>query len=241
MDTRRLPKDWVLAPAIDLELKQYLLLAYLQRVEHRFSERKLYPELHDLQAHLGDLQELSDLKEQLLALLPRTVTGIDPEEGVLNYAVQDEPEVFTVIADVIGFALPRLQHALDLGEQLRQDLSMHVHFSPVGLLPLDAREGYLLLRDGSKALVYAYSLPFYREAVQERLYRSVVTQYVSTFSVGLATTYEAIKLDLVRRHCGSPHPAMFSFESDLDLPRMETLMPLAKQLVHRYITGDPVV
>ncbi|MCB0791537.1 MAG: hypothetical protein H6595_07125 [Flavobacteriales bacterium] len=238
MRTDRLPKDWILAPAIDLELKQYLLLAYLQRVEGRFSDRKLYPELHEVQAHLDDLQELHDVRESLLDSLPRTLLGIDLRDGTLVRERTEDPEVIGVITEVIGFALPRMQETLTVGEQLRHELAQCIHFAPVGLLPLDAREGYLLLRNGREALVYAYAMPIYREVAPERFYRSVVTQYVSSFSIGLATSYERIKMDLVRRRSELPNPAMFSVEADLELPRMETFMPLAKQLVYRYITSE---
>ena len=52
MEPIGLPRDWVCRPALDLELKQYLLLAYLQRVNARFAELKLYPYLDELLGHV---------------------------------------------------------------------------------------------------------------------------------------------------------------------------------------------
>ena len=50
-----LPQGWAYAPSIDLELKQYTLLGYLQRIQGRFDEYKLYPHLEHIQAQVAEL------------------------------------------------------------------------------------------------------------------------------------------------------------------------------------------
>lgn len=53
MEQTVLPLDWAFRPTLDVEMKHYILLGYLQRVQARFSERKLYPHLNELRAHCG--------------------------------------------------------------------------------------------------------------------------------------------------------------------------------------------
>ena len=239
MEATALPRDWIVAPAIDLELKQYVLLGYLQRVQERFREHKLYPYLHQLRDHLDELVELKRIKGELEAGTTRELLGVDPEGGVLQYAPLLAPEgPLAVINEVIGFALPELQSHWARGEALRRRLAERIHFSPVGLMPLDARDGYLFLRQGSEMRVYVYGTTLYPDTADERHYRRMHTRYVTTCSVGLLSPYERVKAELVRYRPELPNPAVFCFESEVDLPRIETFMPLAKQLVYHYIQHE---
>ncbi|MBK8340683.1 MAG: hypothetical protein IPK99_12135 [Flavobacteriales bacterium] len=228
-----------MAPAIDLELKQYVLLGYLQRVREKFCEHKLYPYLHELRDHLDELAELRRRKRALEAGTARELLGIDPQERVLQFAPQLTPEgPLAVIDEVIGFALPELHGQLAQGEALRKRLAERIHFAPVGLMPLDTRNGYLFLRQGPEMRVYVYGTTLYPDTMDERHYRRVRTGYVTTCTVGLLDPCERVKAEIVRYRPELPNPAVFCFESDMDLPRIETFMPLAKQLVYHYIQKE---
>jgi hypothetical protein len=72
-----LSSDWILAPGIDLELKEYMLLGYLQRVHARFDQHKLYPYLDELRDHLERLRVLRQQRADLAGLLDREVIAID--------------------------------------------------------------------------------------------------------------------------------------------------------------------
>jgi hypothetical protein len=65
------------------------------------------------------------------------------------------------------------------------------------------------------------------------------THYFSTWTLGLGQTYGHIKAELIRLG-PLPNPATFVFESDISLPRIETFMPLAKQLVYELVAGSLV-
>ena len=51
----KLSKDWLTEQHIDLELKQYVLLAYLQEVKESYKAAKIYPYLGDLIEHYKNL------------------------------------------------------------------------------------------------------------------------------------------------------------------------------------------
>lgn len=235
MDPKGLAKDWVLAPAIDLELKQYTLLAYLQRVEGRFAERKLYPYLDDVHARTEELLHLRSLKTAWQRTLPGDLLGFDPRTGSAVHERPEEPDVLGVIDDVIDFAVPGLQRVWGLGSELRLELAEHIRFAPVGVQPLHVSEGWLLLRYGREARVYSYALPLLRTARPDQLYQSVTSRYVTSYTVGMGWSYERIKTDLIDRYRALPNPATFVLETDVHLPHIETFMPLAKQLVYEHI------
>lgn len=232
-----LEKDWVSKPVFDVELKEYLLLAYLQRVEERFSELKLYPALDDLRSHLEDLYALKDEKLVWERLLGSDLVGLDTENWELKY---DRPKlkeetVLEVITDIVDMAIPQMEKRWESGQELKEELLEHISITPVGLVPLNTNEGYLLLRTWSETKVYTFSMHLFLEENDEDQYRSLVTKYLHTFLNTPSNTPERIKSQLLRANPKFPNPATFLFRADTAIPHIESFMPLAKQLTFNYI------
>lgn len=232
-----LPSDWAYSPSIDLELKQYILLGYAQRVQARFKEHKLYPHLADLRTRMDELLRLQQSKDMLGRSLHTPLIGFDPTTGAPLREEPGQPEPLRVIDQVIGFAVPRLMQLLDEGIGLRSELTQQVRFTPVGLQPLHASEGWLLLRRGREARVYAYSIPFVLEQDDDLLHRNVFTRYVTTYTLSLTRSFEHIKSDLINDNPHLPNPATYAVEAETSLPCIETLVPLAKRMVHAHVRG----
>lgn len=227
--------DGLLTVELDEELARYRLLAYLQRVERRYQEQKLYPHLDELRTRLQQYRELRQRQRDLQAAAPGEVTGIDLQQGELLRAGPVLPDALRALEELMDRSLPGLQQLLDTGLELRTRLAEGIHFAPVGLLPLSTRSGYLLLRQGREAAIYQYDLSLLHTSDPELRHHLVRTRYVTTCTMGLASTYDHIKARLVREIDTLPNPATFAFESDIGLPRVETFMPLAKRLVYEMI------
>lgn len=224
--------DRLLAPPLDRELKRYTVLAYAQRMREHFAHRKLYPHLHLLTACVRDMRELEQNREQLVAAMPGELEGIDPRRLQLRYVRNaPKPDGLAIIEEMIAMALPELESTLDAGRELRAELVQGIRFSPVGVQPLNIGEGYLMLRQGRDARVYTYAMHRVQAAENGPLHLNLTTRYVSSWTVGLATTYEHIKQELVRAFPW-PNPATFAFEALAPMPPVETFLPLAKQLVY---------
>ncbi len=170
--------------------------------------------------------------------MPSELLGVDLQRMELVRHEREEQQLLAVIDAVSAFAMPELERLLNQGQELRAEIQAHIHFGPVGVLPLSLREGYLLLRQGRQARVYSYALQIYREAHRDLQYRSVHTAYLTEYHTGITWTYERIRLDLLRDPKGHPNPATFVFETDMDIPHIETFMPLAKQLIHERIEAQ---
>ncbi|MBL7940266.1 MAG: hypothetical protein JNL43_12965 [Flavobacteriales bacterium] len=234
-----LPKDWLYSPSIDLEMKQYTLLGFLQRVKARFAERKLYPYLEHVQSHMEELLHLQRSKEQLARSLGGPLTGFDPTTGEAVHERPQDGALLRVIDDVVDFAVPGLMQVQNEGLGLRTEIEQHIRFGPVGLQPLHISEGWILLRTGHGTRVYGYSIPLLLDPRAEFHHRSVFTRYVTTYTAGITCTYEHMKAELIHQHPLLPNPATFVVETDLDLPYVETFVPLAKRLVHAHVSGRP--
>ena len=224
--------DRLLAPPLDRELKRYTVLAYAQRMRQCFADHKLYPHLDRLGMCVQDLRELEQQRDQMESAMPKELGGIDLRRMQLHYTrSMAKPDALAVIEEMIAMALPEFSRTLEAGHELRAELVQGIRFAPVGLLPLYASEGYLMLRQGSDARVYAYTLHRLRTEESGPAHFNLTTRFVSTWSIGLACTYETIKRELVRA-LPLPNPATFAFEAPTPLPPVETFLPLAKQLVY---------
>lgn len=229
--------DRSLTLPLDEELVRYQLLAYLQRVEHRYSERKLYPHLDDLQARRESVMSMRRQKEELENAMMRDIIGWELSTGrPIRSAPEDAGHVRT-LEQVIDMALPRIDRVLQRGSELRQEIMHRIQLEPVGLLPLRTSEGYLLLRQGPTARVYAYQLGLYNGGDQSEASRQMRTVFVSDYAISWTYSYEQVKADLLRQRSMLPNPAMFAFSTELMLPPIETFLPLAKQLVYDLVAG----
>lgn len=233
-----LPMDWAFRPAFDLELKRYTLLHYLQRVEGRFAERRLYPHLTELGSHIHELERVREEKERLARELGTELVGFDRRTGSSVHRALPSDEWLSVLDEVIGWAIPGLKEAHGRGIELLAAINERIRFEPIGVLPLDATAGWLMLRDGSDARVYAYELRRIQAPRAEGAELQVRTRYTTTCTISLSCTYQAIKAGLVRSRPDLPNPAVFVFEADMSLPVVETFMPLAKQLVYEQVSRN---
>ena len=68
-------------------------------------------------------------------------------------------------------------------------------------------------------------------------YRAIHTNYLTTYTIGLTNTFESIKTDLLHYNKKLPNPATYAIETDFTLPGEETLLPMAKRILVKYIAN----
>ena len=228
---------WFTLP-VDGEADHYRLLAYMQRIDRHYREHKLYPYLDDLHHHLEELKDLRRRRDEMTAIMPRDITGIDLRKGEFVRAALREDALLKAVDTMIDQRLPELNNALGRGVELRARLTAGIRIEPVGLLPLYTREGYLLIHQGSEARVYTYALTLPTLVPDIPAHHVLRTHYVADYSIGITCTYEHVKADLMRSRAHMPNPAVFALTSDLALPAIETFVPLAKQLVYELVSAQ---
>jgi hypothetical protein len=82
--------------------------------------------------------------------------------------------------------------------------------------------------------VYHYRLSFFEK--HDEKYRSIKTAYVDNLRRSISNSYESIKADLIRHRNELPNPAVYAVEIDLSFPYNETLLPIAKRSLVKYIS-----
>ena len=153
-----------------------------------------------------------------------------------NKLVTDD-EVMTVIEEIIAFAIPKMEQALDEGKELYEFVEENMEMNPVGLSPIYLKEGYLFINMDAKpnVSIYRYKLTLF-EHVNEK-YRGIATRYLGDELCGISRSYENLKVDLTKSFTDLPNPATYLIASKLNFPVNQTILPVAKRMLVKKISS----
>lgn len=229
---KKLQPDWFVQNWLDAEYQKYVVMAYLQAVQQNFRDHKLCPDLPELRNHYEAGIHFSRGKGTLNAAFPKRANRITGPPPRIEYKSEVTPPAFMAEVDAImEFALPRFQTMLSEGQNCWATIANSLTLAPIGLMPLRPEEGYLLIHatNQTETQIYYFSVTLYSE--QEPGGRLVKLRFVEAVRKSLVSTFENIKLDLIRRHRHLPNPATYILESQRTYPVQETLLPIARQLL----------
>jgi hypothetical protein len=234
---KKLPVNWLTEGLIDFEYKKYLLLAYLEGVKAEFAESRLFPVFSDLIMHFQNLQQVKEHKKLVYEKFPQRISRADFEKLKLVYEkIVEDDETMKEIEDILQFATPRFNKAVNTGKEIYDYIESNLEISPVGITPIYHDEGYLLLDafPGKETWVYAYHMSIFENTYET--YRGIRTEFLQTVRRGLADTYESIKLGLTRQHQHLPNPATFVVVAKVPCPFEHSLLPIAKRSLVKYVS-----
>jgi hypothetical protein len=69
-------------------------------------------------------------------------------------------------------------------------------------------------------------------------YRSMVTDFVADWERNIVNSHQNIKAELLKRRSFMPNPAVYAVEVSVAIPVEETLLPIAKRSLVKYITKN---
>ncbi len=233
-----LQPNWLTEGTIDFEYKKYLLLGYLQQTTKNFDEKKLYPKLSELIEHYNNLQLFREKKLAVAKDFPKQISKLDFEKFKVAYKQQfEDDELLREIDSIVEFALPEIENKIGLGKELYEEVEDKLEVFPIGILPLRTDEGYFFLSDFIKKLVNVY---FYRITIFENLhekFRGIHTQFLFNYTTSVSDTYEQVKYKLIEEHRNVPNPATYAVEFKYSFPLPETMLPVAKRSLVRFISN----
>lgn len=235
---KTLSQTWFAEGYIDFELKKYTLLAYLQQIHKEFNQNKLYPQLSDIIFHHNTLVQFKHNKQLLQDQFPKKFTNVNLDKLQLLYEkIVEDDEMMQELESIIQYSLTCISSTIKNGAEIYEFVEEKLNIVPVGLVPLEINEGYFFLCDGlyNSTNVYHYRLSFFEK--HDEKYRSIKTTYINRWERNFVNTYENIKTELIRNKTELPNPAVYSIETDLSFPLEETLLPIAKRSLVKYITG----
>ncbi len=232
----QLSDNWITEGILDFEYKKYVLLGYLKNVSQNFDEKKLYPFLSDLIFHYRNLLHFRENKKLAKRSFPKKINKIELENFSIAYeSMMHDAAYMEEVERILAFALPRMKQEMHKGREIYEAIDKKLKIFPVGIMPLSADEGYLLLKNGetSDTQVFDYKITIFTNANEN--YRTIKTKHITSYLRKLTNSYENIKLDLMRQRKNLPNPATFVIMSTLQFPLQETLLPIAKRSFVRFI------
>ncbi|HRO48403.1 hypothetical protein [Agriterribacter sp.] len=236
---KTLSQTWFAEGYIDFELKKYTLLAYLQEIHKEFTQNKLYPQLSDIIFHHNNILHFKHNKEMLQEQFPKRFTGVNIDKLQLLYEkIVEDDEMMKELEDIIAYAVNLMNSTIKSGAEIYEFVEDKLNIAPVGIIPLENREGYFFLCNGShhQTYVYQYRLSIFEK--HDEKYRSIKTSFIAQWKRNIVHTFEHIKTELIRSRKDLPNPAVYCIETGLSFPLEETLLPVAKRSLVKYITGN---
>jgi hypothetical protein len=230
--------NWFIEGSIDFEHKKYILLDYLQEINRHFDKSRLYPNLTDLIFHYNNLLDFKNNKSALQQAFPQRLTKADIDAVKLTYQkiVQDDASM-AEIESIIYYALSKMNPAIQTGKEIYDFVESRLNIDPIGLVPLMPYHGYFSLRNGKERTNYIYEYQVTIFENKDDKFRGINVQFIDTYEQSITTTPEYIKLDLIRRHKHLPNPALYYVQSDITFPLEQTLLPVAKRSLVKYISS----
>jgi len=236
---KKLEKNWITAPIIDTEYKQYVLLAYIQEIKKSYDQLKLYPHLSDLIDQYCELLTLKDNQLALIEKFPKTLKGFDANEMKMIFSKDITEENWVEeVSKIIEMAIPLLKGTIHHGKEIYEEIEKNIHVEPVGIAPLKNHEGYFILNASgyNETLVYSYRVSLFENADDK--YRAIHTNYAAAFVKNLSVTNHYIKSELTKQYPQLPNPAVFAFDSDYTIPVDDTYLPIAKRMITKLVNAQ---
>ncbi|MFY0673523.1 MAG: hypothetical protein JXQ87_08960 [Bacteroidia bacterium] len=226
-----LTNNWFCDGNADFEYKKYVLLAYLQYVNRHFKETKLYPALGELVNHYQNLHQFLTSKKKLDEGFPKESSGIDVRKLQLIYKqVLKDDHVLDNIEQLVKYSIPKIKSYLDNGKDIYEFFEDNLKLYAVGVVPLRKEEGYIILADArNQYLVYNYYMSIFSTSTDN--YRSLQTQFITSYKRNIVNTLSSIKTDLIKKNKKLPNPATYVVESEIKIPMQETFLPIAKKML----------
>lgn len=234
---KTLSETWFAEGYIDFELKRYTLLAYLQEINKYFYQQKLYPQLADLIFHYNNLVSFRENKKYLQEKFPKQLTEVNLAKlEVLYERMIADNELMDELENIINYSAQEMKSAITSGTEIYETVEDSLQIAPVGIIPLETSEGYMFLQNASshQTCVYYYRITMFEK--HDERYRGIKTDYIDSWQKNFVNTYSNIKSELIRNRRELPNPAVYSVETSMTCPLEETLLPVAKRSLVRYIS-----
>lgn len=226
----KLTQNWLTENHIDFEYKKYMVLAYLQGIEQRYSNTEVYPYLSEVLEHYRNLSLLKNNTENLKKGFPKELRGVDWKKLNLNYSESlEDDELIRELRQIIDYSLPLFYNSVIDGKKIYDFVEEHLKIKSVGITPLSNREGYLLFHTEAQkdVHVFQYSISVIGDAGDN--VKTLSTHYVQTYTTNVASSYEKMKTELIHTRKELPNPAVYAIECSVNVPFKETLFPVARR------------
>lgn len=215
----------------DYEKRQYIILAELKKISEEFQYYKVYPHLSRLVELRNTLRDVIARLSDLRSKFPKRVSKIDWVNRTIEHEVVfvDGTDL-SAVEKLINWSLPQIERVIHEGVAIHEYVEQELTVEHVGILPNYRDEGYFFVPDNrhKKLKLFRFELSIFKSSEDE--YRSLKTRFLKALKQGVVhLSPGSIKLELIREEKELPNPATYAFDTSLDFPFDQTILPVAKR------------
>lgn len=236
---KKLTLDIFISAADDSELSEYKLLAALKNYKEQLHRNKLYPVFGELVELSNELKDLIEQRNNLKNMLSKKIVGVDLENQSLIYEYSSEnisEDKLSKIFDFIEWALPKIKEVIEEGAAIYDFVESNMNIKEIGIVPLYKDEGYFFIPSHADRTTFIYKFLLSNIVTSNVPFKSLKTQLLESIHEPITVIPpETIKLDLIKKYPELPNPATYNLETDVDFPFKETVLPVAKRKLMRFL------
>lgn len=229
---------WFAEGLLDIEYKRYILLAYLQEVEIQYKHSKLFPSLQHLAMTMKSMLDFQAKCEELENQFPSEISSIDLNNKKIEYVpLFEDYSLLETVYEIINYSMPQVELKIEQGKEIYNSVEKLIEIEPVGVTPLYNDEGYFFLYSQIKneTDIFKYKMSFIDSGSQSRV---LETNFLRKTKRSISNTFYAMKNSLIKEFSHLPNPATFLIKAELDFPKEETLLPIAKRIFMRRLAHN---
>jgi len=113
MTIQLLPITWYIQPPIDFEHKQYVLFAYLQKVDKSFYKKKLSPHFLYLEKILNELNQFSLSFDEMINVFEKQRYEYFKDNNKIQGC---DDKLIYEIKNIVDFSIPQISSRIDYGK-----------------------------------------------------------------------------------------------------------------------------
>lgn len=226
--------------AEDIEFSKYKVLSILRRYSEALHKNKLYPALGEL---ISIKNELDLLLEQMSLFDPEFVLNLNFSEFSEDLSKKNTFECdidgLNKVASFINWTMPKISEAIDEGKAIFDFVDENITISEIGVLPLYKNEGYFFIPDAKNDLLKIYRFDMSLFSTKDNPLRTLKTKLVDLMSLQSdeAQSIYDLKYNLIQKFTDLPNPACYYFNTDIDFPFGDTILPVAKRKLVRTLAS----
>jgi hypothetical protein len=223
--------DWVVKEPIDLELKEYLMLDYFQKLDKSLENKKLYPEFSELSLHLANLQTL--IKQNQILDTKRRLSSIDDEFTLYDLISRKIPELsdekYDRLREIIKTILPQFKKQFDFFKSFWTTVYDSIEIKVIKKFKKNVKQGFFYFVINQELFVFEF---------RNRKYKNITTTKINLISK--TDKNDLLPLMIIQNYLNDndklSNTPVFEVILRKDYPMEETLIPIIKRKILSYVT-----
>lgn len=223
--------DWIVKEPIDLELKEYLMLDYFQKIGRSLENKKLYPDFSELALHLANLQTL--MRQNQILDTRRKLSSIDDEFTLYDLISRRIPDLsdekYESLRQILSTILPQFKKQFEIFKSFWTTVYESIDVKLIKRFKKNVKQGFFYFIFNNELYVFEF---------KNRKYKNVITTKINLISK--TGKDELSSLLIIQNYLGDNDKLfdvpVFEVVLNKEYPMEETLIPIIKRKILSYLT-----